>query len=193
MPYDGSLYCGAAKSRPVINTAFSTKLNSGATMFPSSFANQTFVYPAASLQVLVNVAKRYASGLQQLAELNVQTAKTVFEESTAVAKAGPQAKPADFLSWQSTLLAETPEKAAAYTRHFWQIVRATQTDILNEARGPIEQFGFGLKKATESASQEAVGLLSSAAEASTDLADAGAEAIESSEKAVRAAKADAKR
>ena len=38
-------------------------------MFPSSFANQTFVYPAASFQVLVNVAKRYASGLQQLAEL----------------------------------------------------------------------------------------------------------------------------
>ena len=162
-------------------------------MFPSLSANQNFVYPAAGFQVLVNVAKRYATGLQQLAELNVQTAKTVLGESAAVAKAGPQAKPADFLSWQSTLLAETPEKAAAYTRHFWQIVRATQTDILNEARGPIEQFGFRPKKASETASQEAVGLLSSVSEASTVPADSGAEAIESFEKAVRSAKPDAKR
>lgn len=162
-------------------------------MFPSLSANQTFVYPPAGFQVFVNVAKRYATGLQQLAELNVQTAKTVFEESTAVAKAGTQAKPADFLSWQSILLAETPEKAAAYTRHFWQIVRATQTDILNEARGPMEQFGFGLKNASETASQEAVGLLSSASEASAVPVDAGAEAIESFENAVRSAKVDAKR
>ncbi|WP_277182602.1 TIGR01841 family phasin [Caballeronia sp. BR00000012568055] len=162
-------------------------------MFSSISANQTFADPAGSLQVIVNVAKRYASGLQQLAELNVQTAKTVFEESAAVAKAGSQAKPGDFLSWQSTLLAETPEKAAAYTRHFWQIVRATQTDILNEARGPMEQFGFVLKKASDSASKEAVGLLAGAAEASTNLADAGAGVIESSEKALRSAKAEGKR
>jgi phasin family protein len=92
-------------------------------MFPFSFANQAVVNPLASLQSHVNIAKRYASGLKQLAELNVQTLKTVFEESTAVATAGLHAKPVDFLSWQSTLLAETPEKAAAYTRHFWQIVR----------------------------------------------------------------------
>jgi hypothetical protein len=67
------------------------------------------------------------------------------------------------------------------------------TDILNAARGPKEQFDFELKKASESASHEVVGLLSSAAEASTNLADAGAEAIESSEKTLRFAKADAKR
>ncbi|WP_181290917.1 phasin family protein [Caballeronia novacaledonica] len=144
--------------------------------------------PATNLQIFVNVAKRYASGLQQLADLNVQTAKTVFEESAAIAKAGPNAKPGDFLSWQSTLLAETPEKAAAYARHFWQIVRATQTDILNEARGPLEQFGFEVKRASESVSQVPVALVSSIANASDD-----AEAIAQSEKSVRLSKVDSKR
>ncbi|KXU82835.1 hypothetical protein CR51_42535 [Caballeronia megalochromosomata] len=162
-------------------------------MFPS-FTQQTFLFPSTGVQVLVNVAKRYASGLQQLAELNVQTVKTVFEESAAVAKAGPNAKPGDFLSWQSTLFAETPEKAAAYTRHFLQIVRATQTDILNETRGPLEQLGFGLKRSSDSLSKEPVAFLSNVAETATDIADAGAEVIEEAsegtEKAVRAAKAD---
>ena len=67
-------------------------------MFPS-FPNQTFAFPAANVQVLVNITKRYVSGLQQLAELNVQTVKTVFEESAAVAGVGPKAKLGDFLNW----------------------------------------------------------------------------------------------
>ncbi len=162
-------------------------------MISSSFANQAFSFPAANLQVLVNVSKRYVSGLQQLAELNVQTVKAVFEEGAAVAGAGPKGKPGDFLSWQSTLLAETPEKAAAYTRHFLQIVRATQTDILNEVRGPLKQFGFDLKSASESVSQEPLALVSNIAKASTDVANAGADTIEASEKAVRPVKAESKR
>jgi len=161
-------------------------------MFPS-FPNQTFAFPAANVQVLVNITKRYVGGLQQLAELNVQTVKTVFEESAAVAGAGPKAKPGDFLNWQTTLLAEMPEKAAAYSRHFLQIVRATQTDILNEASGPLKQFGFELKGVTDSVSQKPLALLSDIARTSTDVADAGAEAISESEKALRPSKADSKR
>jgi len=104
-------------------------------MFPY-FPQQSSSVVTANLQTLVNVTKRYASGLQQLAELNVQTVKTVFEESTSVLKAGSSAKPGEFLSWQSTLFAEIPEKAAAYTRHFLTIVRATEADI------PVAKIGW---------------------------------------------------
>jgi phasin family protein len=157
----------------------------------------------------VNVTKRLASGFQQLAELNVQTVKTVFEESTSVLKAGSKAKPGDFLSWQSTLLAEIPEKTAAYTRHYFKIVRATEADILNEARGQYEKYGFGIKGVFESMPQGPIALLSNITSASADVAIEPAEVVldaseeagqalidesaEASEAALRPAKASSKR
>ena len=191
-------------------------------MFPY-FPQQSSSVVTANLQTLVNVTKRYASGLQQLAELNVQKVKTVFEESTSVLKAGSSAKPGEFLSWQSTLFAEIPEKAAAYTRYFLTIVRATEADILNEARSQYEQYGFGMKgvldsavRQDQSAAQGPIALLSDITTASTDAANvtggivldaseetaqktldrsAGAAdgAQEASEAALRPAKANSKR
>ncbi|BAN26698.1 TIGR01841 family phasin [Caballeronia insecticola] len=140
-------------------------------MFPF-FSQQTTSIPATGLQTFVNVSKRYASGLQQIADLNVQTIKTVFEEGNAVFRAGPNAKPADMLSWQSTLFAEAPEKAAAYTRHFLEIVRSTQTDMFNEARAPLAQAGAGMKQAFESATP--VALFSNAKQKATHVADEAA-------------------
>jgi phasin family protein len=142
-------------------------------MFPF-FPQQVSSFATANLHTLMKVTQRYASGLQQLAELNVQTVKTVVEESKSVASAGAGAKPGDFLSWQSTLFAELPEKAAAYSRHFFSIVRATEADILNEARNQYEQYGIGMKGMFEAAVQQgqsttehSTALLSNVAESST--------------------------
>lgn len=123
-------------------------------MFPYS-PQQPLVVATANFQILVNVTKRYASGLQQLAELNLQTVKTVFAENTSVLKAGSSAKPGEFLRSQSALFPAIPEKAAAYTRHFLKIVRAMEVDILNEARGLYERYGFGMKGVFESATRPA--------------------------------------
>ncbi|KDR38092.1 TIGR01841 family phasin [Caballeronia glathei] len=122
-------------------------------MFPY-FPQQASSFANANLQILMNVTERYARGVQQLAELNVQTVKTLWEESSSVANAGTAAKPGDFISWESTLFAELPEKAAAYSRHFFSIVRATEADILNEARSQYEKYGINVKGAFESALQE---------------------------------------
>ena len=119
-------------------------------MFPF-FTKQSSSVVTANLQMFVNVTKRYAGGLRQLGELNVQTVKTVFEEGTSVLKAGGSAKPGELLTWESTLFAEFPEKAAAYARHFFSIVRATETDILSETRSHYEQYGIGMKRVLESA------------------------------------------
>jgi hypothetical protein len=55
-------------------------------MCPSfSRIKRLFIQQLASKSSLM-FAKRYGSGLQQLAKPNVQTAKTVFEESTAIAR-----------------------------------------------------------------------------------------------------------
>lgn len=119
-------------------------------MFPF-FPQYSSSLAAANLQILVNVTKRYSGGIQQLAELNVQTAKTVLEENTSVLKAGGSARLGEFLTWQATLFAELPEKAAAYSRHFLSIIRETETDILNETRSHYEQYGISMKGVLESA------------------------------------------
>ncbi|TCK32709.1 phasin family protein [Paraburkholderia sp. BL8N3] len=191
-------------------------------MFPylpqqaSSFAN-------ANLQILMNVTERYVRGVQQLAELNVQTVKTLWEESSSVVHAGSAAKPGDFLSWESTLFAELPEKAAAYSRHVFSIVRATEADILDEARSKYEKCGINVKGAFESALQEgqsasqaasavlsditerstqaANEIASSVADASTDVMRSTVEASsnaaedleDATEKATRSSKSGAKR
>jgi len=48
-------------------------------MFP--FSPQQASPIAANMQALVSVTKRYAAGLQQIAELNVQTVKTVLKKA----------------------------------------------------------------------------------------------------------------
>ncbi|BAO94014.1 TIGR01841 family phasin [Caballeronia insecticola] len=127
-------------------------------MFPFS-PQQVSSLAAANFQSYVSATKRLASGLQQLAELNVQTVKTVFGEGASVLKAGTTANPGDLLSWQSTLFAEIPEKTAAYTRHYLTIVRSTQADILNETRKQYEQNGLDVKGFFESVPQGPIGLL----------------------------------
>ncbi|MGA7813436.1 TIGR01841 family phasin [Caballeronia sp.] len=191
-------------------------------MFPF-YPQQSSTMAAGNLQMFVNVTKRYAGGLQQLAELNVQTVKTVFEEGTSVLKAGGSAKPGEFLTWESTLFAAFPEKAAAYTRHFLSIIRATETDILSETRSHYEQYGINIKGVPESAVGQGQSALQESSEhllsitaASTDavkdaavvVLDAGAEIAQNaidtsahaadsvkevSEAALRPAKAGSKR
>jgi len=132
-------------------------------MFPF-FTKQSSSVVTANLQMFVNVTKRYAGGLRQLGELNVQTVKTVFEEGTSVLKAGGSAKPGELLTWESTLFAEFPEKAAAYTRHFLSIIRATETDILSETRSHYEQYGINMKGVLESAAGQGQSALQESSE-----------------------------
>ncbi|MDR5827972.1 TIGR01841 family phasin [Caballeronia sp. LP006] len=108
----------------------------------------------AQLEAFFGITKRYAMGLQQLADLNLQTVKAVFEESASVLTSGSDVKPGDFMGFQWTLFAEVPEKSAAYARHFFQIVRETEADIFKEARSQYEQYGSGMKGAFESAMQQ---------------------------------------
>jgi phasin family protein len=222
LPYDE--FIAATQQVPSIGRKVQPKqfTSKERSMFPF-VPQQSSSLATANLQILVNMTKRYAGGLQQLAELNVQTVKTVFEENTSVLKARDGAKPGEFLTWQSTMFAEFPEKAAAYTRHFLSIIRATETDILSETRSHYEKYGIGMKGVLESAVgqgqpalQESSKHLLNMAAASTDVvkepagvvlnagaeiaqntidtsADAADSANEASEAAMRPVKASSKR
>jgi phasin family protein len=142
----------------------------------SYFPQQASSIANANLQILMNITQRYARGIQQLAELNVQTVKTLWAENSSVVNAGAAAKPGDFLSWESTLFAELPEKAAAYSRHFFSIVRATEADILNEARSQYEKYGINVKGALESALQQGLSASQGAVASLSDATDRSAHA-----------------
>lgn len=115
-------------------------------MFPYSSQHVSSI-ASANLQVFLNMSGRCASSLQQLTELNVQTVKTVIEETNALFEM-PEAE-ADFLGKQTTLLAQFPEKAAAYSRHFFSIISSTETDLMNETRNRYEEIGVSLKEGFE--------------------------------------------
>ncbi|MFM0140527.1 TIGR01841 family phasin [Caballeronia grimmiae] len=108
-------------------------------MFPSFQSSAPEA--AAQLEAFFGITKRYAMGLQQITDLNVQTVKAVLKESASVLASGSDARPGDFMGSQWMLLAEVPEKSAAYARHFFRIVRETEADILEEARSQYEQYG----------------------------------------------------
>ena len=158
-------------------------------MFPF-YPQHSSTIAAANLQMFVNVTKRYAGGLQQLADLNVQTVKTVLEESTSVLKAGGTAKPGEFLTWESTLFAEFPEKAAAYTRHFLSIIRATETDIFSETRSHFEKYGINVKGVFASAAGQGQSALLESSEQLSNISAASTDAVKETAVVVRDAGAE---
>jgi phasin family protein len=109
----------------------------------------------ANLATFLNVSGRLASGIQQLTELNVQTVRTMIEESNSLLRAGDESSPGDVFGWQSIMLAQFPEKAASYGRHFLSIITSTEADIVSEARSQYERTGIGLKGALNAAAQDA--------------------------------------
>jgi phasin family protein len=146
-------------------------------MFPYSSQHASSI-ARANFQALLNMSGRCASSLQQLTELNVQTVKTVIEETNALFET--REAEGEFLGKQTTMLAQFPEKAAAYSRHFFSIISSTEADLMNETRNRYEQVGTSLKEGIEegfNASMKQVELTShSSAQAVADTSEASADA-----------------
>jgi phasin family protein len=150
-------------------------------MFPF-YSQHASSIARANLQALLSMSGRYASSLQQLTELNVQTVKTVIEETNALFEAPESGD--DFLGKQTMMVAQFPEKAAAYSRHFFSIVTSTEADLMNETRSRYEQFGNSVKEGFEQgfeATRKQVDLASqTSSQIVTEAGEASAEAMRQS-------------
>jgi hypothetical protein len=109
--------------------------------YPGYFADQIPSLARANLQTFLNVTGRFATGLQAITELNVQTVRKMVEESNTLLRAGDDAGAGDVLGWQSIMLAQFPQKAASYGQHMLSIITSTQDDILGEVRSQYERSG----------------------------------------------------
>jgi phasin family protein len=148
-------------------------------MFPY-YSEHASSITRANLQALLNISGRCASGLQQLTELNVQTVKTVVEETSALFETRENGD--DFLGRQTTMLAQFPEKAAAYSRHFFSIVGSTEADLMNETRNRYEQIGISVKEVIEEGFEASMNqvepTLQSSAQVVADTSEASADATQ---------------
>jgi hypothetical protein len=169
--------------------------------YPGYFAYQVPSLARANLQAFLNMTGRFASGMQALGELNVQTVRTVIDESNALLRAGDEAGAGDVLGWQSVMLAQFPQKAASYGQHVLSIITSTQDDILSEVRNQYERNGIKFGDMANAAADDAQTAAQSSGELITNLADAtndaaretGGAVLDASGEVAKTSRATAKR
>lgn len=83
-----------------------------------------------NLDAAFGLGTKVFEGFEKLVELNVQAAKTTLSESADAARAALAAKdPQQALAVQSSLLKPSAEKLSAYSRHVYNIVSSTATEV----------------------------------------------------------------
>ncbi|WP_244816542.1 phasin family protein [Caballeronia sp. Lep1P3] len=123
--------------------------------YPGFSAYQIPSIARANLQAFLNASDRLASGMQALAELNVQTVRKVLEESNSLLHGGDETGAGDVLAWQSVMFAQLPQKAASYGQHVLSIITSTEADIIGEVRSQYERNGISLKGFADAGTNEA--------------------------------------
>src|SRR5829696_8527100 len=88
-------------------------------------AEQVLSAHKANVEILIGLSNKAFEGVEKLIELNVQTAKTALTEAADATRAALSVKDAqELLALQAGLLQPTAEKAAAYSRHVYEIAAA---------------------------------------------------------------------
>ena len=170
-------------------------------------AEQVLSAHRANVEVLFGLGNKAFEGVEKLIELNVQTAKVAMTEAADAARAALSVKDAqELFALQTGLLQPTAEKAAAYSRHVYEIAAATNAEVAKvaettatEAQAKFLAVVDTAVKNAPAGTENAVALVKSAVAAATnayegvqkaakqaaDVAEANFQAMSSS--AVRAA------
>jgi phasin family protein len=170
-------------------------------------AEQVLSAHKANVEILIGLGSKAFEGVEKLIELNVQTAKTALTEAADAARAALSVKDAqELLALQAGLLQPTAEKAAAYSRHVYEIAAATNAEVAKVAEATASEAQAKFLAVVDTAvknapagTENAVALVKSAVAAATnayegvqkaakqaaDVAEANFQAMSSS--AVRAA------
>jgi phasin family protein len=177
-------------------------------MTPDQFAAAN----KANLETLFGLTNKAFEGVEKLVELNLQVAKAAIGEAADNAKALMAVKDAqELLALQAAMLQPSAEKAAAYSRHLYDIATATGAEVTKtaEAQFADAQKKFmgvvdGAVKNAPAGTESAVALVKSAitaannayesvhkaAKQAADMAEANFAAV--TDTAVKATKANAK-
>jgi phasin family protein len=93
-------------------------------------AEQFAAAQKANVETLFGLTNKAFEGVEKLVELNLQVAKTALGEAAETTRAILSVKDAqELLSLQAGLLQPSAEKAAAYSRHLYDIAAATNAEV----------------------------------------------------------------
>ncbi len=142
----------------------------------------------ANLETLFGLTNKAFEGVEKLVELNMQVARTTLGEAVDHARATFAVKDAqELLALQAGMLQPSAEKAAAYSRHLYDIVAATNAELSKTAETQFAELQKSVMTVVDSAvknapagSENAVTLVRSAISAANN-------AYESVHKAARQA------
>src|SRR5512147_3317928 len=97
---------------------------------PMLTAEQVIAANKANVETLFGLTNKAFEGVEKLVELNLQVAKTALAESADTTKAALSVKDAqELFALQAGLLQPAAEKAAAYSRHLYDIAAATNAEV----------------------------------------------------------------
>jgi phasin family protein len=103
-------------------------------------ADQFVAAQKASLETLFGLTSKAFEGVEKLVELNLQVAKTTLSEAAETTTAALSIKDAqEFMALQAGLLQPAAEKAAAYSRHLYDIMAGTSAEFTKAAEGNLAE------------------------------------------------------
>jgi phasin family protein len=130
----------------------------------------------ANVETLFGLTSKAFEGVEKLVELNLQVAKATLGEAAENTRAALSVKDAqELVALQATLLQPAAEKAAAYSRHVYDIAAATNAEVAKVAESQLadaqKNFMSAVDTAVKSApagSENAVALVKSAVAAANN-------------------------
>jgi phasin family protein len=92
----------------------------------------------ATVETLFGLTSKAFEGVEKLVELNLQVAKTTLSEAADTATSALSIKDAqELLALQAGLLQPAAEKAAAYSRHLYDILAGTNAEFTKAAEATL--------------------------------------------------------
>ena len=165
-------------------------------------AEQVIAANKSNVEILFGLTNKAFEGVEKLVELNLQVARAAIGEAAENTKAALSAKDAqELITLQASLLQPAAEKAAAYSRHVYDIAAATTAEVSKVAEATTSEAQAKFLSVVDSAvknapagSENAVALVKSAVAAAnnafegvqkavkqaTDVAEANFQAISAS-------------
>jgi phasin family protein len=101
-------------------------------------AEQVMAAQKANVETLFGLTNKAFEGIEKLVELNLQVAKAALVEAAETTQAALSVKDAqELMALQASLLQPAAEKAAAYSRHLYDIAAGTNAEVTRVAEAQM--------------------------------------------------------
>lgn len=151
-------------------------------------ADQVIASQKATVETLFGLTHKAFEGVEKLVELNVQASKAALAETANHTQALLSAKDAqELLALQASLMQPLAEKAAAYSRHLYDIASGTGAEFTKAVEGQTVELQAKFMNLVDSAAKNAPAGSETAVAVMKSAVSAANNAFESVQKAVKQA------